>query len=225
MGYGGIGYARIDFRVTDEGGPFFLEINFTCSVFYPEGHEGSADYILKYDGAGQSGFLRGIIAEGIARHKSHQKKYAMRFSGAAGYGIYATTDLEPGEVIFRGEGRPQRMATRSHVASHWTAEEQEVFRRYAYPVSDEVFLLWDDNPAQWAPQNHSCAPNTAFSGLDLIALRPIKSGEELTVDYATFCNENMEPFDCRCHAANCRARIEGTTNNSITLRERMKHKI
>lgn len=220
VAYGGLGYARVDFRVTDEGRLFFLEINFTCSVFYPEGYEGSADYILKYDGAGHSGFLRSIIHEGISRHRRQQKKYARRFAGAAGYGIFALADIEKGEIIFQGEGRPQRLVTRSYVRKNWTEEEQEVFRKYAYPVSDEVSLLWDDNPAEWAPQNHSCEPNTAIKGFDLVALRPIKSGEELTLDYAAVCNEDMEPFECRCTSPNCRGRIEGIKNNSITWREK-----
>ena len=33
---------------------YFLEINFTCSVFYKDGYEGSADFILKFDGIGLS---------------------------------------------------------------------------------------------------------------------------------------------------------------------------
>jgi D-alanine-D-alanine ligase len=222
LSYGGIGYARIDFRVNEEGALFFLEINFTCSVFYPEGHEGSADYILKYDGAGQSGFLRSIIKEGISRHRRKQKKYARRFKEVVGYGLYALSDIEKGEVIFPGEGRPQRLITRSHVNRNWTKEEQKVFRKYAYPVSDEVFLLWDDDPAEWAPQNHSCEPNTVFDGLDLVALRPILSGEELTLDYTAVCNEDMKAFDCRCNTPNCRGRIEGSKGNSVTRREKEK---
>jgi D-alanine-D-alanine ligase len=219
--YGGLGYARVDFRVTDRGQIYFLEINFTCSVFYPEGHEGSADYILKYDGAGQAGFLRNIVAEGIARYKRRQKKYAMRLNSPTGYGIYATEAIEKNEVIYEGEGRAQRIVTRSHVGAHFTEEEQKVFRQYAYPLSDEVFVLWDEDPAQWAPQNHSCNPNTIFSGLNLVALRYIAPGEELTVDYATFCNEDMEPFDCRCQGPDCRGQIKGAPKNSVTSREKL----
>jgi D-alanine--D-alanine ligase len=33
--FGGVGYARMDFRVNDKGKIFFLEINFTCSVSIP----------------------------------------------------------------------------------------------------------------------------------------------------------------------------------------------
>src|SRR4029079_16405434 len=92
-GFGGVGYARLDFRLNDKNELFFLEINFTCSVFYKDGYEGSADYILKADGIGQTGFLKKIIEEGMARHRRKQKKYIMKGNAIAGYGIYATRDI------------------------------------------------------------------------------------------------------------------------------------
>lgn len=219
-GFGGVGYARLDFRVDPLGNIFFLEINFTCSVFYKDGYEGSADFILKFDGIGQSGFLQHIIREGMGRHRSKQKKYQIKGNATAGYGIYAQQRLSAGEEVFTGEGRSQRLITRRFVEKHWDKEQQSVFRRYAYPVSDEVFLLWDDEPSGWAPQNHSCNANTQYDGLNIIALRNIEQGEELTLDYAVFLDEHMEPFTCRCQSPNCRGRISGTPRNSITEREK-----
>ncbi len=67
--FNGEGYARLDFRVNDKNEIYFLEINFTCSVFYEKGYEGSADYILMNDPAGKQGFLQKIIKEGIVRHR------------------------------------------------------------------------------------------------------------------------------------------------------------
>jgi D-alanine-D-alanine ligase len=218
-GFGGVGYARLDFRVNDQKEIFFLEINFTCSVFYTDGYEGSADYILKEDGIGQSGFLQKIVAEGIARHKKKQQKYLMKGNAIAGYGIYATQKIAANELIFKGEELPQRIVTRDYVNSCWDEKEKEIFRKYAYPLSKEVFLLWDSNPANWAPQNHSCEPNTAYKGLNVVALRNIPEGEELTLDYSAFLDENMEPFNCCCGAANCRGQIAGVINNSVTTRE------
>lgn len=218
-GFNGVGYARLDFRMNTKGELYFLEINFTCSVFYPEGYEGSADHILRHDGTGQAEFLRHMIGEGIARHARAQKKYAMRGNAIAGYGIYATKNISANEVIFSGEGKAQRMVTKRHVQENWSEADQLVFRRYAYPVSSEVFLLWDHNPAEWAPQNHSCDPNTAYDGLNVTALRPIGTGDELTLDYTHFLDEGMEPFQCSCQSKNCRGRITGKTGNSITTRE------
>lgn len=221
QGFGGVGYARLDFRVNAKKEIYFLEVNFTCSVFYKDGYEGSADYILKCDGIGQAGFLRKIIEEGMARHQRRQKLYTMKGNSISGYGIYATRNIRAKEIIFKGEESAQRIVTRKFVYHNWNKQEKEVFRKYAYPLSQEVFLLWDDNPSNWAPQNHSCDPNTAYAGLNVIALRPIAKGEELTLNYATFLDEHMEPFICHCGAANCSKWITGVPGNSVTVRESM----
>jgi D-alanine-D-alanine ligase len=216
--FGGVGYARMDFRMKNDV-LYFLEINFTCSVFYTDGYEGSADYILKVDGTGQKGFLNHIISEGINRHQGKQKKYEMRGNSIAGFGIYAKEKIQAGSVVFRGEERAQRIVTKRHVENTWTEEQKEIFMKYAYPVSDEVFILWDEDPSEWAPQNHSCNPNTAYQGLDVIALRNIDKGEELTLDYAGFLGEDMEPFQCACGESNCKGHISGVPSNSVTARE------
>jgi D-alanine-D-alanine ligase len=207
-GFTGEGYARMDFRVDRAGRIFFLEANFTCSVFYPEGFQGSADYILTFDGIGQAAFLRAIIDEALARHARRQLPFAVKPS-RDGFAMFAARNLARGSVVFEGEGRPQRIVTRSHVDRTWSAADREVFYRYAYPISHEIFVLWDIEPAGWAPQNHSCDPNTEFMGLNLVARRDIRCGEELTVDYATFYDSHMTPFDCDCGSANCRGRVVG----------------
>ena len=217
--FGGVGYARLDFRVNEKNEVFFLEINFTCSVFYKDGYEGSADYIIKYDGIGHAEFLRHIVAEGIARHRRKQKKYILKGNSIAGYGIYATQLIPSNELIFNGEGKNQRLVTKRYVEKTWGSKEKEIFARYAYPVSNEVFLLWDDDPNGWAPQNHSCNPNTTYDGLNVVALRTINRDEELTLDYASFLDEHMEPFKCQCGSPNCRGLITGITNNTVTERE------
>ena len=219
QGFGGVGYARLDFRVNAKKEIYFLEINFTCSVFYKDGYEGSADYILKCDGIGQAGFLQKIIAEGMARHKRSQKKYVMKGNSIAGYGIYATQNIHAGDIIFKLEESAQRIVTRKHVEQTWNEKEKKVFRQYAYPLSKEVFFIWDDNPSNWAPQNHSCDPNCEYEGLNVIASRNISKGEELTLNYASFLDEHMEPFQCQCGAYNCAKWITGIPGNSVTARE------
>lgn len=214
----GIGYARMDFRMNDRGELYFLEVNFSCSVFYADGLEGSADFVLKYDGIGQEGFLRHIIAEGIARHRRRQRPYLVKGNASAGYGIFASRSLLPGDVIYRGETRAHRLVTRDFVMANWTPEQQDLFRKYAWPVSADVFVIWDDDPMQWAPQNHSCEPNTGFNGLNVVALAPIAAGTELTIDYAELLNEESEPFQCRCRASACRGLVTGTPGNALGVR-------
>ncbi len=215
--FGGSGYARLDFRVDAAGMVYFLEINFTCSVFYAAGSEGSADHILALDGMGQAGFLGHIIAEGMARHRRATAPFRMG-KGVAGYGIFATRAIAEGEVVFVGEGRAQRIVTTRHAAT-WSDADQLAFRRYAYPLSDEVFVLWDNDPSAWAPQNHSCDANSRFEGLNVVASRAITLGEEITLDYGTFLDETAEPFTCQCGSGGCRGRIVGAEGNTLSARE------
>ena len=221
-GFNAVGYARMDFRLDPNGDLYFLEVNFSCSIFYADGYEGSADYILKHDGIGQAGFARLVVAEALARHKRKVRPFRIEGSPISGYGIHATRALAKGETVFHGEERAQRIVTRSHVERTWAPSELESFKHYAYPISDEVFILWDSNPSEWAPQNHSCDPNTEFVGLDVVARREIATGEELTLDFATMLSETSATFACRCGSANCRGVVGGTAGNSVTLRERRR---
>jgi D-alanine-D-alanine ligase-like ATP-grasp enzyme len=217
--FAGVGYARLDFRLNEKGDIFFLEINFTCSVFYEDGYEGSADYILHNEQDGKQGFLQQIIDEGVARHSRKQCKYIMKGNSIAGYGIFASMDIAENDIIFTGEEKAQRLVTKNYVEENWNAEQKNSFKHYAYPISNEVYILWDENAANWAPQNHSCNANTAYSGLDVVATKNVKAGAELTLDYANFLDENIEPFTCTCGGSNCRGTIYGIKNNSITARE------
>ena len=111
MSFNGVGYGRMDFRMNEKGEIFFLEINFTCSVFYAQGYEGSADYILLHDGAGQRGFLERIIIEGIARYRRKEKVFKIKGNAISGYGMYAKWDLPKGTILFQGEEKSQRIVT------------------------------------------------------------------------------------------------------------------
>lgn len=209
--FSGESYARLDFRLDESGKLFFLDANFGCSIFYPEGFFGSADFICQYDGIGQAGFLRHVIAEGLARHARKQKTYIVRRT-AEGYGIVAARRLSAGEVVLPGEERSRRLVTRGHVEKTWNPADQEIFSRYAYPVGPDTYVIWGRDPAVWAPQNHACDPNTGFRGLDVVALRDITPGEELTIDYGTFYDARLTPFDCRCSSPACRGRILGSAD-------------
>ena len=222
-GFGGVGYARIDTRLGADDRLHFLEINFTCSVFYPSGHEGSADYILELDGHGKAGFLRHIIAEGLARHRRRQKKYKVVSTGATGLGCVAAADLAPGELVYEGEGQSCRIITRREVEQKWDATGQEVFRRYAFPLGEEVYALWSREASEWAPWNHACEPNTEYAGLNVYARRAIARGEQLTLDYGTFCGPDMGPFLCRCGAPTCRGLIRGSAASAYRFGTRPVH--
>ena len=215
MSFNGVGYARLDFRMNKNDEIFFLEINFTCSVFYAQGYEGSADYILLHDGIGQRGFLERIIIEGMARHRRKEKVYSIKGNAIAGYGIYARWDLPKNTILFQGEEKSQRIVTKKYVDENWNEREKLNFRRYAYPISKEVYILWDLQPEEWSPQNHHCDANCSYVGLNVVLNRDVKKGEELTLDYASFLDDTMEPFQCNCGSTLCRGLIKGNAGNKI----------
>ena len=98
-------YARIDIRANQAGKLFFLEINCECSIFYPEGSEGSADYILKHEAIGHAGFLRMIIDDGIRRHQQRQKRFDVKLAADGHVGCFAARELAPGEPVPAGPFR------------------------------------------------------------------------------------------------------------------------
>lgn len=207
-GMNGAGYGRCDIRVDERGRPFLLEINPNCGLYYEPEDAGSADFCLLNDPAGHAGFTRTIVGAALARHARRARKWRVgRRNG--GYGVYARVDLEEGESIIRFEGEEHTLVSLSHVEREWSVEEREWFSRYAWPLTDEVWVTWNRDPEQWMPVNHACDPSAWLEGLDVVARRPIRAGEEITLDYATFYNERMPSFACRCGSPDCRTVIHG----------------
>lgn len=59
--------------------------------------------------------------------------------------------------------------------------------------------------------NHSCGPNTAldFEHLELVAIRPLAVGDELSFNYLTSEWDMAAPFACRCGAPGCVGMVRG----------------
>ncbi|MBI5610746.1 MAG: hypothetical protein HY902_17850 [Deltaproteobacteria bacterium] len=207
---GGVGYARCDLRMDSSGNLYMLEINPNCGIFYPPGQFGSADEILAASPGGHRAFAEHIVATALARQARLRKAWKTQFYPQRGYGMVAARDLAEGEVVVAGEERPHYLVTRRHVERSWNPLNRRWFQQYAWPLTGSVHVMWSDRAADWQPIDHSCAPNTWLQGLDLVARRPIAAGEALTMEYATFCGPEMEPFACSCGAPGCRRQIQGS---------------
>ncbi len=207
-GLNGAGFGRVDIRVTPDGEPFFLEINPNCGVYYPESDPGSADICLFHDPAGHEGFTRQIVVAALRRRDLRLRPWEVRPTNG-GYGMFASRPIDAGERIVEFEQQPQVLVSRSHVERTWRGQDAEWFPRYAWPLTDEVYVVWERDPEDWKPINHACDPNAWLSGLDLVARRDVAAQQEITVDYATFCNELMPSFECGCGAVDCRGTIRG----------------
>ncbi len=209
VGMRGTGFGRCDIRVSADGRPFMLEINPNCGIYYPPSDPGSADLCLAHDPAGHEGFTRQLVAAALRRHERRQRSWEVLPRSDGGYGVFATRDLDEGERIVVFEEEPHHLVTRAHVEANWDGRRKDWFARYAWPLTDEVWVTWSDDPEEWRPFNHSCDPTAWLDGLDVVARRPLARGAEVTLDYATFYDERMPAFACSCGASDCRGTVRG----------------
>lgn len=111
-------------------------------------------------------------------------------------GVYAARPFERGDRVLKGIVLKVLDANAQHASQ----------------VGLNRFVLHAD-PVRFV--NHSCDPNcgihlNAEGGHDIVAMRPIEPGAEITFDYAmrNYVIEHFPPV-CRCGAAICRVRITG----------------
>jgi D-alanine-D-alanine ligase len=209
LGLNGAGFARTDIRVDGEGRIWMIEINPNCGIYYPESDPSGADLALMFDPAGYEGFTRQIVEAGLRRRDRRRRGWEVRWLPGNGHGVVATRPIRRGERIIAFEEAPHVLVSRSHVERTWGEPHLSWFKSYAWPLTDEVWVMWDRDPEGWKPINHACEPNAWLEGLDVVARRAIRSGEEITMDYATFMNERMPSFECFCGASKCRGTIQG----------------
>jgi hypothetical protein len=69
IGLNGTGYGRCDIRMDAAGELYMLEINPQGAIFYPPEAPGMADYILRFDPRGHTGFVDLLFRSALARHR------------------------------------------------------------------------------------------------------------------------------------------------------------
>lgn len=206
---GGVGYGRCDLRMGADGRVHVLEINPNCAVFLPPGEFGSADEILAADAGGVRGFAEHVLRCALRRRTERAPRCEVRYDPARGWGLHAVRAIAAGDVVEAHEERPAHLVSRARVERTWDDVHRSWFARYAWPLTDEVHVMWSDRPEHWRPIDHSCDPNAWLDGLDLVARRAIAAGERVTMDYATFCGPDMASFACACGSARCRGTVRG----------------
>ncbi len=129
-----------------------------------------------------------------------------RSSETDGSGIFAREDIRKGErlAIFGGK----IMLIDEMYQLH------PVMQRYTMQI-EERFVLGPagDHAEDSDFFNHSCDPNSGFSGqIFLVTMRDITAGEEITFDYAMTVSESVGSdmifrMDCVCGSPRCRKTI------------------
>jgi hypothetical protein len=87
----------------------------------------------------------------------------------------------------------------------WSEERRQAFDWYGFQCGLDQYSL----PMGLSREmNHSCDPNTWWSGSTrLVARRDIQAGEEITYDYSTADVDNAYEMECTCGSSRCRGTI------------------
>ena len=210
LGLNGAGYGRCDLRVDADGRPFMLEINANCGLYYPQADWGSADFCLSLDPAGHEGFTRNIVAAALARHARRQRSWEVRHRPGGRLAVHARRPIRKGETIVRFADQDRQLMSTRELAREAKGTRRAWLKRHAWPIDEDLWAAWSRDAEKWAPVGHSCEPSAWLTGLDVVARRAIAAGEEVTLEYATVCDERMPSFACDCGVESCRGRIRGT---------------
>ena len=132
-------------------------------------------------------------------------------SEIAGSGNVAIRVIEKNETICFLEG--EKCTLEEIIAKVENAEEEP---SDPFAIGEELYIDLDE---KYRLFNHSCSPNTYIKGEnEMIAIRRIEIGEEITFDYSTTMHYPEEKIiasghqlwtcDCLCGSKNCRGIID-----------------
>jgi len=122
----------------------------------------------------------------------------VRDAGVKGLGVFARREFRKGEFIFRR--RHGRSVANTRIGSLSPEDRRHLCEldrdRSAVLLAPGCYL------------NHACEPNAMRSGIKVFAWRPIRAGEEITIDYRLNAFGG-ERWKCSCGTASCTGEITG----------------
>ena len=126
---------------------------------------------------------------------SNKMSLKIKNSKKEGKGVFAGRNFKKGETVFEFKGKTVGWKKATH---------------RSIQIGKSVFI----NPSKSNPGyflNHSCNPNCGLRNLaDITAMRNIKNGEEITIDYST--NISVKWYmECLCSSKKCRKVITSYT--------------
>lgn len=136
------------------------------------------------------------------------KKAEVRKSNIEGKGVFAKKKIKKGEIISIWGGD---IVTEKEY--DLLSKKNRRYGRYGAKILDGFYLATHNIKEKREPTdffNHSCDPNAGIKGqIILVAMRDIKSGEEITFDYGMNSDDSDDYFQCNCGSKNCRKIITG----------------
>jgi len=138
------------------------------------------------------------------------RRIVVRSSPVHGRGVFALTQIRANEQILEYKGKRVSWAQAQRQYARSAAEDGHTFY---FDLDDGRVIdgAQGGNSARWV--NHSCAPNCEAeqdgSRVFFLALRDIKPGEELFIDYGLIVEGQKTAalkklYACRCGADTCR---------------------
>ncbi len=128
-----------------------------------------------------------------------------------GKGVYAKANIKKGEIVaqFDGEFYDDHF-------EHWTRDLQN----HTIQCGEN---LWRDSKGLARLINHSCDPNCGIKRrFDVVAMRDIKKGEQITWDYEMTEKSDWWRLKCKCGSPLCRKVIGNYENMPPEIRKKYK---
>lgn len=126
------------------------------------------------------------------------KSYIIKRTTVKGKGVFALKNFKKDEIIFHIDGEVVETDNPSSlpkkIQDHCFPFDKRDNKGYKYVLPK----------SPWKYLNHSCNPNAGIkNNRDIVAMRPIKKGEEIVFDYA-MNNIDTWKMKCSCGSKNCR---------------------
>lgn len=117
-----------------------------------------------------------------------------------GKGLFAAKDIKKGEIVFITKGKRINF-----LISNKEQAQKAGLNWFGFGKNQ-----WLDVKNNYCDNlNHSCDPNVGIKGkVVMVALRNIKKGEEITLDYSANEADIFWSFRCNCGSKNCRKIIK-----------------
>lgn len=125
-------------------------------------------------------------------HEPTSERFEIRYvDDGVGQGVVSLTDFNIGDTVFV-----------------FTGTFSSTITQFTLRVTDDLHL---HDPFLMGKVLHSCDPNchVDMATRTFTAIKPIKAGEFVTMDYAQTEAVLYKPFPCACGAAKCRGWVRG----------------
>src|SRR3989344_1493341 len=130
-----------------------------------------------------------------AQQIDSMKKYFVARSRTHGKGLFATDNIKKDERISFILGKRVRRVPKTNADSRTM--------RTWFGLSRQFWIDPQNTPFRYL--NHSCAPNAGIIGTKtLVAVRRIRKGEEITIDYSVSDADPYLSMKCVCGSRQCR---------------------